>query len=870
MRRWLKRGLRALLLAWAAAALLSLLVRAIRGPAADAPLPAGASAATLTRDDGTRLRLAYRTWGERAHPAVLLIHGSPGRGEHFARLAPLLAERFFLVAPDLPGFGDSSAELPDLSIAAHGADLRLLLDALELPRAHLVGYSLGSGPALHLWERAPERVASLTLLSAVGVQEMELLGDYALNHGLHLLQLSLVRALDLLVPHFGATDVFRRARNYARNFTESDQRPLRALLERYDGPALVIHGEDDFLVPIEAAREHLRLLPQAREWIAPSAPGLGEADHFMVFRGDPPFAPALREFLLDVEAGRAPGRADAAPERLAAASRPYDPASAPPARGPFLALLLLLIALATFASEDLACVGAGILAASGRIAFPEAAGAAFAGILAGDLGLFLAGRWLGRPALRRAPLRWFVSPAAFERGAEWFAERGSTAILVSRFAPGMRLPTYLAAGLLGTGLLPFLGWFTLAALLWTPALVGLAMLVGQRALAATDWIGAHPLVTLGAALAAVLVVTRLLPALLTHAGRRRLVGRWLRLRHWEFWPAWAVYPPVVLWVAWLAWRHRSLAVVTAVNPGIPGGGFVGESKWQILRRLAGAGDAVPPTELLPAGMDLDERLLRLDAFMARHALSFPVVLKPDAGQRGSGVKVCRRRAEAQAWLERSPVDMLAQAHVTGEEFGVFWYRAPGAPRGHIFSITEKRLPEVTGDGARSVEQLIADDPRAVAMAAAYATALGPRLHDVPARGERVRLTDLGTHCRGAVFLDARHLATDALRAEIDRIAAAFDGFAFGRFDLRAPSSAHLQRGEGLRVIELNGLTSEATHIYDRRHSILHAWFVLCHQWALAFQIGAAQRTAGAPITPLRELLGMIVEYRRTARARGAD
>jgi hypothetical protein len=64
--------------------------------------------------------------------------------------------------------------------------------------------------------------------------------------------------------------------------------------------------------------------------------------------------------------------------------------------------LFLLIAAATFVSEDLTCVTAGVLAAEGRVGFPFAAAACLAGIFAGDLLLFLAGRRLGRAAIARS------------------------------------------------------------------------------------------------------------------------------------------------------------------------------------------------------------------------------------------------------------------------------------------------------------------------------------------------------------------------------------------------------------------------------------------------------------------------------------
>jgi len=278
---------------------------------------------------------------------------------------------------------------------------------------------------------------------------------------------------------------------------------------------------------------------------------------------------------------------------------------------------------------------------------------------------------------------------------------------------------------------------------------------------------------------------------------------------------------------------------------------------------------LPATIPLPGALTLDEREARVLAFMAEHGLEYPVVLKPDAGQRGSGVAIVHRAEDVRDRLERAPVDLVVQEFVTGEEFGVFYARQPGEERGEVFSITEKRRPSVTGDGRRTVEELILDDDRAPAMAKVYFENLSARLTEVPAAGEAVCLTEVGAHARGTVFLDGNHLHTPELEARIDALSRRVDGFYFGRYDILVPSAEHLSRGEGLRIIELNGLTSEATHIYDARCPLSRAYRTLGAQWRRAFRIGRANRAAGAPTTSVFALLGMTLGFLRTARRRKA-
>lgn len=342
--------------------------------------------------------------------------------------------------------------------------------------------------------------------------------------------------------------------------------------------------------------------------------------------------------------------------------------------------------------------------------------------------------------------------------------------------------------------------------------------------------------------------------------RRRLVGRWRRCTQWEFWPMWAFYPPVVAWILWLGIKHRGLTVFTAANPGIPDGGFIGESKHAILSGLAAAGDVVAPYRLIAPDADPAARLAALDAFVRHIGTTYPIVLKPDVGQRGAGVRIVRSTAAAADYLTRVNGPVIAQAFAPGHEFGVFYVRHPGETRGRIFSITEKVLPTLVGDGVRTLETLILSDARAVCMARAYQAANAERLHDVPAAGEAVLLVEVGTHARGAIFRDGNWARTPALEAAMDRVSRTFEGFHIGRYDLRTPSIADFMAGDNFRIVELNGVTAEATDIYDARNSVWTAWRTLCRQWSLAFEIGAAHRARGAPVTPLWRLLRSVRAY----------
>jgi hypothetical protein len=347
--------------------------------------------------------------------------------------------------------------------------------------------------------------------------------------------------------------------------------------------------------------------------------------------------------------------------------------------------------------------------------------------------------------------------------------------------------------------------------------------------------------------------------LFNYKGRRLLLSSWRRLVRWEFWPLWAFYPPIILYIFYLGFKHRSLTLFTAANPAIPESGFVGESKAAILDGLAGADGFVARHILVKKSAPVEARLQHVREFMRANNLALPIVIKPDKGQRGAGVLFARTEQQLEAGLAKIEFDVIVQEYVAGNEFGIFYIRYPNAEKGFIYSITDKRLISVTGDGSRTLEELILSDERAVCMARLHLQKHQQDLHSVPASGEEVKLVDVGTHCRGAMFLNGALIKTPELEARLDAISKSFKGFYFGRYDIRTPSLADIKNGAGFKIVELNGVTSEATHIYDPKNSLWYGYRVLRQQWRMAFEVGKQNRQAGVAPASVTRLLRLLFQ-----------
>ncbi|MFL0809710.1 MAG: D-alanine--D-alanine ligase [Agarilytica sp.] len=339
------------------------------------------------------------------------------------------------------------------------------------------------------------------------------------------------------------------------------------------------------------------------------------------------------------------------------------------------------------------------------------------------------------------------------------------------------------------------------------------------------------------------------------------------ISYFEFWPAWVFYLPVALYWVLLSIRYRNFGLPMVVNPSIPLGGMVGESKYDILEQ--GGNHAkqyilpyllrqAPQTELLTECDDsLREHVENDLTLAAAQGIELPFVVKPELGCRGAGVKIVRCKQDLESYLKVFPRDrnyMLQKLAPYQAEVGVFYERMPGDDLGRVTSLTLKYRPTVVGDGKRDLRTLIAEDPRASVLRELYYEKNSARLHYVAKPGEEVALAFAGSHCRGSIFRNGNKWINEGLERAIDAIALDFPDFHYGRFDIKFKDLESLQRGEEFVVIEINGVSSEKTHIWDSRTGLFAAYATLIAQYATLFKMGRQLQKQGRKVPSIRELI----------------
>jgi len=212
-------------------------------------------------------------WGE----PVLFLHSAYSRGivAFGGQIQPFF-HHWRCLLPDLRGHGRTTADNPDWGTPLIAEDMAGFLDGLGIGRAHVVGYSLGAGVALHLAAAHPERVRSLILIGTGGVPDPEGADDYEPEALERNGQTDFIRRLQTMHTEAHRGDWAHHARQSAR-----DWRLYPSLTDVEAAgitmPMLLIGGERDPYASADRLRAMQLRYPQAEMWVVPDT---GHGPHF--------------------------------------------------------------------------------------------------------------------------------------------------------------------------------------------------------------------------------------------------------------------------------------------------------------------------------------------------------------------------------------------------------------------------------------------------------------------------------------------------------------------------------------------------------------------------------------------------------------
>ncbi len=268
-------------------------------------------------------RVAFRRAG--AGPTLVLIHGITNSSQSWEPAMRLLARDFDVIAPDLPGHGESDRQRGDHSLGGHACVMRDLLHVLEVERATVVGHSLGGGVAMQFSYQFPAMVERLVLVGSGGLgrEVSPLIRSAALPFAEQVLPLLTARPLvdgvtavagmlgrvglkpgaDLAEISRGIASLGDPERRAAfvrtvrsvmsargQRVTANDRLYLAA-----ETPMLIVWGERDPIIPVEHGLAAHELLPNSRLELFEGA------GHFPQLDDPLRFAELLADFVASTE-----------------------------------------------------------------------------------------------------------------------------------------------------------------------------------------------------------------------------------------------------------------------------------------------------------------------------------------------------------------------------------------------------------------------------------------------------------------------------------------------------------------------------------------------------------------------------------------
>ena len=333
-----------------------------------------------------------------------------------------------------------------------------------------------------------------------------------------------------------------------------------------------------------------------------------------------------------------------------------------------------------------------------------------------------------------------------------------------------------------------------------------------------------------------------------------------KFTNWEYWPSYMFYVPLLPYAFYLALKARSFGFFSAVNPGIDGSGNGLESKYKTIQLLPVK--YCPDTIFIGKGEHIEEIIQKI----TKKNVAFPLIIKPDIGFRGLLVTKIKNENELSSYIKKyNSINLIIQEFIAYKnECGLLYYRIPGEKKGRVTSVTLKKYLTVIGDGNSTLLSLIMNDERAKHYLEYISDIHQQRLDLIPENKEEILLNVIGNHSKGTQFMDGNHLINSELENFMNTLNAEIEGWFYGRIDLKYHNFEELLKGENFKIIEVNGIISEPTHIYDAsKGSYLKALKSIKNHWKLIYIIGDKNKKLNnEKYTNLGYLLSLYFNYKK--------
>jgi len=331
-----------------------------------------------------------------------------------------------------------------------------------------------------------------------------------------------------------------------------------------------------------------------------------------------------------------------------------------------------------------------------------------------------------------------------------------------------------------------------------------------------------------------------------------------KLTQWEHWPTPMFYIPILPYAFYQAIKAKSATFYLNVNPVIKNSGDGTDSKYKTI--------CLVPKKHRPNSIliTINEDFNLVKDKIKTAKIDYPLIAKPDLGFRGLLVKKIDSEIELKNYLiKNNSIEILIQEFIDyPEECGILYHRLPNQEQGKITSITLKKFLSVIGDGTSTLSELILTDKRAFLYYDLLKNIHQEKMNAIPKKDKKITLTVIGNHSKGTQFLNGNYLISKELEQTFDIFNKQIKGWFYGRLDVKYRNFESLKNGNDFKVIEINGILAEPTHIYDvsvKGATYFKALIAIKNNWKIISQIAKQNRKNNIynsikPFTYIKEML----------------
>ena len=299
-------------------------------------------------------------------------------------------------------------------------------------------------------------------------------------------------------------------------------------------------------------------------------------------------------------------------------------------------------------------------------------------------------------------------------------------------------------------------------------------------------------------------------------------------------PFWFFHVPIFPYFLFLSLKRGSLAFFTNTNPNIYTGGFVNSSKIDAFKGI--------DSKWLPKFIYFSENTIdKVEKGLRKKKMDYPIILKPNKGERGLGVIKINDRKELITVLNKTTFDFIVQEFIDYPlEFGVLYYRNPQTNKSNISSICSKKMPFVIGNGKDELQGLIRKKYNSIK----FENVNSQNINRVIGKNEQFSLEYVAHRSKNCVFKNFNYIYSKKLIDTFSTITSKMENFHFGRFDIKVNTVEDLINGNNLKILEVNGVNSQPIHIFDSDYSFYKCYRDLHTHWNMIYKISKKNSSMG--------------------------